>query len=39
MGPEPVFEIVIRSLPVLPNGGGGFDSAGLGAEIIDIEWF
>lgn len=33
---EPVFEVVVRGLPILPDGGGRFDGAGFGAEIINI---
>lgn len=36
LGAEPRFEIVIRFLPVLPDGSGGFDGARLGAEVIII---
>ena len=33
---EPVLEVVVGSLPILPDSGGGFDGAGFGAEVIDI---
>ena len=33
---KPAFEVVVRSLPILPNGSGGFDGAGFGTEIINI---
>ena len=29
---------MVGGLPVLPDGGGGFDGTGLGAVIVDIEW-
>lgn len=38
MGAKPILEILVGSLPVLPVGGGGFNSAGFGAEIINIKW-
>lgn len=38
VGPKPIFKILIGSLPVLPNGGGGLDGASFGAEIVNVEW-
>ncbi len=38
MRAKPSFEILVGSLPVLPVGGSGFNSAGFGAEIINIKW-
>ena len=35
---EPRFKMAVGGLPVVPFGGGGIDSAGAGAEIINIEW-
>ena len=36
---EPRFEVAVRGLPVLPDNSAGFDSAGIGAKIINIKWF
>ena len=33
---EPVFEITVRSLPILPDCGSRFDSASFSAEIVNI---
>ena len=35
---KPRFKVFIRSLPVLPNSGAGFDGAAVGAEVINIKW-
>ena len=35
---DPVFEKVVGVLPVLPDDARFFDGAGLGAEIIVVEW-
>lgn len=38
VGPKPIFEILIGSLPVLPNGGASFNGAGFGAKIVNVKW-
>ncbi len=35
----PIFEIFVRSLPVLPVGAARFDGAGFGAKVVNIERF
>ena len=38
MRAEPFFEIMVGSLPVLPNSGGAIDSTTFSSEIINIKW-
>ena len=37
MGAEPSFEVLIGGLPIAPDGSGSFDSATVGAKIINIK--
>ena len=38
MRAEPSLKVFVGSLPILPVGGSGFNSAGFGTEIINIKW-
>ena len=34
---KPSFKVFVRSLPVLPDGGAFFDSAPVGAEVVNVK--